>query len=187
MKLTHAMHRRTAGYSKGMRQRIRIAQAIAHSPRFLIVDEPLSGLDPLARRDMSALFGELGRDGTSILISSHVLHEVEGLTERVVLLHHGRLLAQGAIPEIRKLLSRHPRKLEIRARDPRKLASGLIGREEVVSMRIGSDRSSLVLKTSDLELLLGALPAIAGDARAGIQGLQSTDAGLEAVFEYLVS
>ena len=113
VRLSGDMLRKTREYSKGMRQRVKIAQAIAHGPEFLVVDEPLTGLDPLARRDMIALFEELGREGVHILISSHVLHEVESLTEEILLLHRGRLLAQGKVAEVRALLSRHPRKVEI--------------------------------------------------------------------------
>jgi len=185
--LADAASRRTAGYSKGMRQRIRLAQAIAHSPRFLIVDEPMTGLDPLARRDMSELFATLAREGMSILLSSHILHEVEHLTPNVVLLHRGRLLAQGPVREIRKLLLRQPRKVEAVCREPRRLASALLERPEVTSVRLAPDGRGLAFETSDLEALWTALPGVAARARAGIQSFESTDASLEAVFDYLVT
>lgn len=187
VRLVEAMDRRTRGYSKGMRQRIRLAQAIAHEPRFLIVDEPMTGLDPLARREMSTLFEELAAEGVSILISSHILHEVEGLTRNVVLLHRGRLLAQGPVPEIRKLLSRHPRKIEIGARDARSLAAALLGLDHVLSVRLAPDGGSLQLETRDLDRFWSELPAVAAAARAGIRTLDSSDASLEAVFDYLVA
>jgi ABC-2 type transport system ATP-binding protein len=185
--LSANMHRRTSEYSKGMRQRVKLAQAIAHSPRFLVVDEPMTGLDPLGRREMIELFRNLAREGVHILISSHVLHEIESLTSDVILLHRGRLLAQGPVPEIRKLLSRHPRKIGLHARDARRLARALIELPEVISVRLSPDGTSLGLETSDIEKLFAALPGIAAEARAGIQSLEATDAGLEAVFDYLVA
>jgi ABC-2 type transport system ATP-binding protein len=187
VKLSDSMHRRTREYSKGMRQRVKLAQAIAHRPRFLVVDEPMSGLDPLARHEMLELFRVLAREGASILISSHVLHEIESLTRDVLLLHRGRLLAQGPVPEIRKLLSRHPRKVEVRARDARRLAAALIGLPEILALRLGSDGTALSLETTDIEALFSRLPALAAEVRAGIRSLESTDAGLEAVFDYLVA
>jgi ABC-2 type transport system ATP-binding protein len=185
--LTASMHRRTREYSKGMRQRIKLAQSIAHGPQFLVVDEPMTGLDPLARREMIDLLNGLAREGVDILISSHVLHEIESLTSDVLLLHRGRLLAQGPVPEIRKLLSRHPRKIEIRAREARRLARVLIDLPQVSSLRLSSDGVGLSLETTDVEQLFADLPRIAAEARAGIQSLEATDAGLEAVFDYLVA
>lgn len=187
VKLTDSMRRRTREYSKGMRQRVKLAQAIAHGPRVLVVDEPMSGLDPMARHDMRDLFLALAREGTSILISSHVLHEIESLTRDVLLLHRGRLLAQGPVPDIRKLLSRHPRKVEVRARDARRLAAALIELPEILALRLAADGTGLSIETTDIERLFERLPAIAATARAGIHSLESTDAGLEAVFEYLVA
>ena len=170
-----------------MRQRVRLAQAIAHDPRFLIVDEPMTGLDPLARREMQELFRSLAREGVSILVSSHILHEVEELTQQVVLLHRGRLLAQGSVPEIRRLLSRHPRKVEIVARDARSLARALLELEHVLAVRLRADGSAVELETRDLERLWDELPSVAARVRAGIRALESTDASLEAVFDYLVA
>lgn len=185
--LADAMNRKTRGYSRGMRQRTKIAQAIAHAPRFLVADEPLAGLDPIARRGIVLLLLQLAREGTSILLSSHVLHEVEELTRNVLLLHRGRVLAQGEVPEIRALLSRHPRKVEIRARDGRALARALLDLPGVQSLRMTPDGTSLGIETFDLEGFLAALPAAAACARAGIQSLETPDAGLAAVFDYLVA
>jgi ABC-2 type transport system ATP-binding protein len=191
VQLTSAMHQKTRGYSKGMRQRVKIAQAIAHDPELVVLDEPLSGLDPLGRRDVLELFRELARGGTSIVLSSHVLHEVEALTEDILLLHRGRMLAQGRVSEVRALLDRHPRKVEIKAREPRKLAGAIVALDGVRSVKLGAPVMSgmlgdLSIETSDLEGFYSALPAIAVAERAGIQSLEATDAGLEAVFDYLV-
>jgi ABC-2 type transport system ATP-binding protein len=185
--LADAMHRATRGYSRGMRQRTKIAQAIAHGPKFLVADEPLAGLDPIVRRHVVELLLELAREGTSILVSSHVLHEVEELTDEVLLLHRGRVLAQGKVGEIRTLLARHPRKVEIRARDARTLARAVLDLPGVGALRISRDGTSLGVETHDLEGFLAARPRAAAGARAGIESLATPDAGLEAVFEYLVS
>lgn len=184
--LTDVMHRRMRGYSKGMRQRAKLAQAIAHSPRFLVVDEPLTGLDPVARGETLALFRELAASGVDILMSSHVLHEVESLTPTILLLHRGRLLAQGTVVEIRKLLNRHPRKVEIRARTPRLLAGALLASGSVSAVRLAPDGEGLSIETFDIERFFEELPAIAASEHAGIQQLETMDAGLEAVFDYLV-
>jgi ABC-2 type transport system ATP-binding protein len=179
-----AMDRRTRGYSKGMRQRTKIAQAIAHEPQIVVLDEPMGGLDPLGRRSVGDLLLDLARAGTSIIVSSHVLHEVEMLTQEIVLLHRGRLLAQGSIADVRALLSSHPRKVSIHARDPRRLARELIDLDGVASVRL--DGETLLIETTDLERLQSELPRIAASAQAGIKSLDTPDAGLEAVFDYLV-
>jgi ABC-2 type transport system ATP-binding protein len=180
-----SMQRKTRGYSKGMRQRTKIAQAIAHEPELVVLDEPMGGLDPVGRREVGDLLLELARAGTSIVVSSHVLHEIETLTQEIVLLHRGRLLAQGAIPDVRALLSSHPRKVAIHARDPRALARELIAVGGVTSVRLDGDEG-LHLETTDLERLQSELPRIAGAAKAGIKSLDTPDSGLEAVFDYLV-
>jgi ABC-2 type transport system ATP-binding protein len=178
--------RRIGGYSKGMRQRTKLAQAIAHSPELLIADEPLNGLDPVGRAEIQDLFAELARAGASVLVSSHVLHEVEALTENVVLFLRGRLLAQGTVSEVRKLLSRHPRRIEVRAREPRRLAKALVELDDVTSVRLAPEGGRLTVETSDVERFFGALTSVAARERAGILSLESHDASLEAVFDYLV-
>jgi ABC-2 type transport system ATP-binding protein len=201
--LSDAAHNKTRGYSKGMRQRVKLAQAIAHEPELIVLDEPMTGLDPVARRDAVRLFSELAQAGASIILSSHVLHEVESLTQDIVLLHRGRLLAQGAVHEVRALLSSHPRKIEIKAREPRRLARALMAVEGVSSVRIeaanppppategpgpgGQQRPGRILvETSDLPLFERELSVIAASEHAGIQSFEAIDAGLEAVFDYLV-
>ena len=185
VKLVEAADRRVAGFSKGMRQRVRIAQAIAHSPEFVVLDEPLNGLDPLARRDTLDLLRELGAGGTHVLVSSHVLHEVEELTRTIVLLHRGRVLALGSSPEIRALLDRRPRRVAIHARDPRRLARALLDLDGVTAVRLG-ENGLLDVETSRLEELQARLPAIAAEQRAGVRGLSVSDASLDALFDDLV-
>jgi ABC-2 type transport system ATP-binding protein len=192
LNMTAHMHRRTGGYSKGMRQRVRIAQSIAHDPWFLVLDEPMTGLDPLGRREVIELLRELGKNGTNILLSSHVLHEVESLTPEILLLHRGRLLAKGALPEVRALLSKHPRRIELRAARSRELARALIECDEVLSVRLDGAESAngraaaLSLETRDVESFYKKLTGIAAGGRFGITSVQSADASLEAVFDYLV-
>lgn len=185
VRLVDAADRRVAGFSKGMRQRVRIAQAIAHDPALVVLDEPLNGLDPLARRDTIELLRELGVAGVHVLVSSHVLHEVEELTRTIVLLHRGRVLALGPAPEIRDLLDRRPRRVAIRARDPRRLARALLDLDGVTSVRLGAD-GQLDVETSRLEELQARFPAIAAEARAGVNGLAVSDASLDALFDDLV-
>ncbi len=184
--LTDARTRRVGGYSKGMRQRTKIAQALAHGPELIVADEPFNGLDPVGRAEMTALLAELGREGVSVLVSTHVLHEVEALTRQMVLLHRGRLLAQGSVGEVRQLLSRRPRRVEVRARAPRRLARALIELDFVSSVQIAEQEGRVSIETTDLERFFGELTPIAAQARAGVTSLESHDASLEAVFDYLV-
>lgn len=184
--LTEAMHRKCSTYSKGMRQRVRIAQAIAHDPKLLIFDEPLSGLDPIARNQIRTIFKELVEAGCNLLVSSHVLHELQGLTDRIVLIHRGRLLAQGGVAEIRRLLSKHPRRISITSDAPVELAVELMRLPGVRATRIAENERTLTVETREAQGLFDQLPAIATRLKAGITSLDSDDEDLEAVFDYLV-
>lgn len=184
--LVEGRQRPTRTYSKGMRQRVRLAQAIAHDPEFLIADEPLTGLDPVGRAELTQLLCELGQQGVHVLISSHVLHEVESVTSRIVLLHRGRLLAQGDVAEVRALLDRHPRRVEITARDGRRLAQRLVAFEDVLSVRFAPEDGRLTVETRNLERFRSQFTAAAAAERAGVRTFESSDASLEAVFDYLV-
>ena len=184
--LEDAAHRRTGTYSKGMRQRTKLAQAIAHEPELLILDEPLTGLDPVVRHDMVELFRKLADGGMRMVVSSHVLHEVESLTDEIVLLHRGRLLAQGTVLEIRDLLSRHPRKIEFVADEPRRLAGSLIKLEGVSSVRVAHDTQRLSVETRDAGAFFRELTVIAADGGFGVRKMECADENLEAVFDYLV-
>lgn len=185
--LGDARKRRVGGYSKGMRQRAKIAQAIAHGPELVVADEPFNGLDPVGRAEMTELFAQAGREGMSVLVSTHVLHEVEALTHEIVLFHRGRLLAQGPVGQVRQLLSRHPRRVELRAREPRRLARALVELDFVLSVRVGPADGRIDVETFELERFFEALTRIAAETRAGVTSLESHDASLEAVFDYLVA
>ncbi|MEM6570899.1 MAG: ABC transporter ATP-binding protein [Planctomycetota bacterium] len=184
--LADAMDRRVRDYSKGMRQRTRLAQAIAHEPDLIIADEPLTGLDPIVRHDVLDLFRGLAEKGTSIVLSSHVLHEVESLTDKIVLVHRGRLLAQGTVKEVRRLLSHHPSRVRVQVREARRLANALLSLEHVRAVSIGDNDASLQIETDDVAAFHQSFASVAAETRAGVRGLQSDDASLEAVFDYLV-
>jgi len=181
------LKRKVKTFSKGMRQRTKLAQALAHGPQLLVLDEPLTGLDPIGRRDMLAIFRTLAAEGAHVILSSHVLHEVEALTEEILVVHRGRLLAQGRVGEVRRLLSRHPMRIELRARAPRELARALLGLEEVVSVRLGHDDGLVLLETRDAERFFGRVTSLVAEGGFGVQSLESVDAGLEAVFDYLTN
>jgi len=181
-----AWGRKVAGYSKGMRQRVRIAQSIAHSPEVLFLDEPLTGLDPVGRRELRDLFRSLGERGTTILLSSHVLHEVESTTERILLLHHARLLAEGTVSDIRALIDRHPHSIEIACDRPREMASLLVGLEEVETVELPSP-GLLVARTRVPQALYPKIVRLVADGGFRVARLSSPDDNLEAVFRYLVN
>jgi len=186
VRLEEGRERPIKTYSKGMRQRVKLAQAIAHDPELLVLDEPLTGLDPLGRRDVLRLLQELADDGKTILVSSHVLHEVESLTSDILLIHRGRLLAQGQVRDIRKLLSQYPSRVAITARRSRDLGQALLSFDEVRACRIDPVRSSLELETVDLDRFLARMAEICAAESYGVSLMKSMDEGLEAVFDYLV-
>lgn len=179
-----AMHRPIRGYSKGMRQRVKLGLALAHRPRLVLLDEPMTGLDPLARRDMAARITELGRQGVVVLVSSHVLHELETLVDRVLLLHEGRLVADGGVRELRARLDDRPYRIALRGVAPRQLAARLSLLSVVTSVGIAGDE--VVLETDGSQDLFETLTGIGADEAGLIEEIRPLDAGLEALFGYLV-
>lgn len=177
--------RRLATYSKGMRQRLKLAQALAHDPPLLILDEPLTGLDPVGRRDMIRLVRELGDSGRTLLVSSHILHEIEAMTDRVALMRNGRLVAAGRIGELRSGLLAHPFRVRARVNDPRPLAARLVADAVVTSVQIGED-GSLVIETPEPDAVLARLNKLAADGVTTLTALEVEDQDLEAVFRYTV-
>jgi ABC-2 type transport system ATP-binding protein len=184
--LASAANKMIAAYSKGMRQRIKLAQAIAHDPEVLILDEPLSGMDPVARRETIRWIRELGREGKCILVSSHVLHEIEAMTHNILLLNHGQVLAQGDISQIRALIDEHPHNINIRCSDPRKMAAMLVGFSDVVSVRLRPEESALTIESSKPDEFYERLPELMLGQRIELEEISSPDDNLEAVFRYLV-
>jgi ABC-2 type transport system ATP-binding protein len=181
--LLDAKDRRLGGYSKGMRQRVKLAQAIAHDPEVLLLDEPVSGMDPVNRRRVIDLVRRYGREGRTVLVSSHILHEVEAMTRRVLLVNHGRILAEGDVREIRELMDEHPHTVAIRARDPRRLAAAVVGWPNVLSISFAAEGEWLTVQTARPEEFYRGLHDAA--VEAGVVEMYSPDENLESVFRYL--
>jgi ABC-2 type transport system ATP-binding protein len=185
VELLDAKDRKIGGYSKGMRQRVKLAQAIAHDPEVLLLDEPVSGMDPVNRRRMIDLVRRLGREGKTVVVSSHILYEVEAMTKRVLLVHNGRILAEGDVREIRDLLDEHPHTVALRARDPRRLAAAVVGWPNVLSVAFGADGEWVTVQTARPDEFYGTLSDAA--LEAGVVEIFSPDENLESVFRYLVA
>jgi ABC-2 type transport system ATP-binding protein len=183
--LTEARDRKIGGYSKGMRQRIKMAQSLSHDPQVLLLDEPLSGMDPVNRRRIVDLVKKLGREGRTVLVSSHILHEVEAMTRRVLLIHNGRILAEGDVREIRDLMDEHPHTVALRARDPRALARAVVGAPHVLSLTFGAEGEWVTVQTARPDEFYSAVVDAA--VEAGVSEVYSPDENLESVFKYLVA
>ncbi len=183
--LAAAADRRSGSFSKGMRQRLKLAQALLHDPDVLVLDEPLNGLDPVMRRDFIRIIRELGDEGVTVIVSSHVLHEVESMTHGIVLLHHGQVLAEGAVPDIRELLERHSRRIRVTTPDPRGLARELLGGEGLLA-GLQLVEGGLELHTQRPDAMCAAVQALAADGRHAVLSIEPLDEGLDSVFGYLV-
>ncbi|MCX7701248.1 MAG: ABC transporter ATP-binding protein [Gemmataceae bacterium] len=179
-------HRAIRGYSKGMRQRTKIAQALVHDPQVVFLDEPLSGTDPIARRDIMELVLKLAADGRSVVISSHVLHEVQALTSHIVLLNRGRLVAVGHVREIRDLIDRHPHHIVVVCSEHRRLAARLLEETGVEGVRI-LDGRSIMVETRQPDAFYSRLPQLVLEQGITVDEVYSEDDNLEAVFKYLVT
>lgn len=185
--MTRHKNRIVRGYSKGMRQRTKLAQALVHDPQVLFLDEPLTGTDPIARRDLMDIIGRLGRDGKSVIFSSHVLHEVQSTTSSIILLNHGRLVAEGQIRQIRDLIDGHPHHIAIVCNNYRKLAARLLAEDDVLGVRVMAERRQLMVETHSPDTFYGRLPQISREDGMLIEEVFSDDDNLEAVFKYLVT
>ncbi len=186
--MTANANRKIGGYSKGMRQRIKVAQGIVHNPDVLILDEPLNGLDPVGRRDISTLLHGLAQAGKCIIVSSHILYEVEQMTRNILLLHKGRLLAQGDIYEIRGLIDAHPHRIAITSPQARVLAQNLLTLPYVLSARLNQADATLVeIETHRPDQFYRQFPDIILEHGFEISRFESPDNNLEAIFKYLVT
>ena len=214
--MTENMGRAIRGYSKGMRQRTKLAQALVHGPRVLFLDEPFTGTDPVARRDLIEVIRGLGAAGHSVLVSSHVLHEIHTLTQNIVLLHRGRLVAEGNIRHIRDLIDQHPHRIVLVCEDYRALAAKVVAWDDVegvklmnrgdtapgeelrseafterptaaASRRQGGRDGALLVETRWPDNFYGRLTAVVASGEARVREVYSDDDNLEAVFKYLVS
>jgi len=185
MGLTAAATRRLGGFSKGMRQRVKLCTAFAHEPELVFLDEPLTGLDPLWRHHVQVLVRERAAAGATVLFSSHVLHEVEQVTREVVLLHRGRVAAQGNSLEIRALIDRVPHRVEVTAPDPRRIAVLFAGWDCVESVRVHDGGVAVTTTRPDVFYALVTEACVEDDL--GIDGLASPDDSLQALFDTLVN
>jgi ABC-2 type transport system ATP-binding protein len=183
--LVDAASRKIGAYSKGMRQRIRLAQALAHNPKVLVLDEPLNGLDPLARSEMIALFRASAAEGCYVIISSHILHEVDVISDQVILLSNGYVVAEGQIQTVRNEIQDHPTQILIRCDRPRDLAARLFQSEYMIEASIHNDGHGLLLKTRDADRFYLAMNELALDG-IQIESITPADDDVLSVYEYLI-
>lgn len=184
--LVDAADRKVAAYSKGMRQRIRLAQSIAHQPDVLILDEPLNGLDPMVRAETIALFRKLAADGLHLIISSHILHEVDMMSDRVILLNNGYVVAEGDVHGVRDEMQEHPMQILIRCDQPSKLAARVFDKDHVVEARLHDDRLGLFVKTRDADRFYLLLNQVVAEGEINIESIAPVDDDLSAVYQYLI-
>jgi ABC-2 type transport system ATP-binding protein len=185
VKLTDAAHRKIAGYSKGMRQRIKLAQAISHCPLVLVLDEPLNGLDPLVRAETIALFRGLAEEGQHVIISSHILHEVDAISDQVILLSNGYVVAEGQIHGVRTEVEEHPMQILIRCPRPAQLASRIFELDTVVEARVHNDGGGLLVRTRDPERFYLLLNRLVVDG-VDLESVAPADDDVHSVYEYLI-
>jgi ABC-2 type transport system ATP-binding protein len=183
--MVDAANRKVAGYSKGMRQRIKLAQSIAHDPRVLVLDEPLNGLDPLVRAETIALFRELASAGRHVIVSSHILHEVDMISDQVILLSNGYVVAEGKISGVRSEISDHPMQVLIRCNKPEALAARVFEQDSVVEARLHADKGGLLVKTRDADRFYKLLNQIALNG-IEIEAVAPADDNVNSVYEYLI-
>jgi ABC-2 type transport system ATP-binding protein len=183
MGMTESMHRRVRGFSKGMRQRTKLATAIAHDPDFLLLDEPLTGVDPIARVDIVERIKQLGAAGKTIVVSSHVLYEIESLTSDILVIYRGQVLAEGNVYEIRKLIDRHPHRIRVECDRPRAIAAALAPADHIA--RISFERGGLIIETRDPDRCYDEIASAVVESNVAVSALSSPDNNLGAVFEYL--
>ncbi|MDE0552776.1 MAG: ABC transporter ATP-binding protein [Candidatus Poribacteria bacterium] len=203
--MLQAKDRSIGSYSKGMRQRIKLAQALVHEPELLFLDEPLTGLDPNGRRHVLALLNRLADKGISIVVSSHILYEIEALTETILLIHQGRILAEGTISDIRELIDEHPHKVYLSTEEPRRLAQVCLPFEDILSVTFvnvgevsnpefsGAESKSqangagdIIIETARPDAFYARLPELLIENELNVSQLYSPDDNLSAVFKYLV-
>ncbi len=184
--MTEAAGRLVAGYSKGMRQRIKLAQAISHRPRVFILDEPLNGLDPMARAETIALFREWGGQGMHVLVSSHILHEVDRISDQVILLSHGYVVAEGQIQGVRSEVKDQPVQILVRCDRPGALAARLFEQDHVVEGKIGDDGRSLLVRTRDADRFYLLLNGIVLETGLEVEAVAPADEDVNSVYQYLI-
>ena len=183
--LTDAAERRIAGYSKGMRQRIKLAHAHCHDPRVLVLDEPLNGLDPMGRAEMIDLFTEFAREGRHVIVSSHILHEVDLISDGVIMIHAGAIVAEGEIREVRGEITSHPIQVLIRSDRPHAVASRVFELEHVVEARVLED-NGLLVRTRNADDFFTQLNRIVLETGVVVETVAPADESVHAVYDYLI-
>ncbi|HEX8880378.1 MAG TPA: ABC transporter ATP-binding protein [Candidatus Acidoferrum sp.] len=184
--MTEVARRKVAGYSKGMRQRIRLAQAIAHHPSVLVLDEPLNGLDPIARAEAIALFESLAKQGMHVIISSHILEEVDRISDRVVLMSSGYVVAEGQIREVRKEVRDHPMQVLVRCSNAARLASAAFELNHVVEAKILNDSRGVLIRTRDPEQFYLLLNKIVCSGLIEVDAVAPADDDVNSIYHYLI-
>jgi ABC-2 type transport system ATP-binding protein len=183
--LVDAARRRVAGYSKGMRQRIKLAHAHCHDPQVLVLDEPLNGLDPMGRAEMIDLFTKLALEGKHVIVSSHILHEVDLISDGVIMIHGGAVVAEGEIREVRGEITSHPIQVLIRCDNPHVVASEIFRLDHVVEARILED-GGLLVRTRDADAFFTELNRIVLSADVVVETVAPADESVHAVYDYLI-
>jgi ABC-2 type transport system ATP-binding protein len=184
--LTSAARRRIAGYSKGMRQRIKLAQAICHEPRVLVLDEPLNGLDPMGRAEMIELFRSFARDGRHVIVSSHILNEVDLISDGVVMIHGGSVVAEGSIRAVRGEITTQPLQVLVRCDRPQIVAAHAFALDHVVEARLVEGGAGLLLRTTDAARFFADLGRIILSTGVEVETVAPADESVNAVYDYLI-
>lgn len=186
VELTKEKDRIIKAYSHGMRQRLKFAQAIAHDPEILVLDEPLSGLDPLGRRKLIRLIKDYRKKGKTVIVSSHILPEIEAMTKTIILIHQGKVFAQGDIHYIRDLIDTHPHIIAVKCDKPRLLAEKFVHENYVLNVKFSPSQDSLLVETNNRDKFFSLLPSLFIENKVEVKEITSPDDNLQAVFDYLV-
>jgi ABC-2 type transport system ATP-binding protein len=184
--MTDAAHRRVAGYSKGMRQRIRLGLALVHDPKVLVLDEPLNGLDPMARAEVIELFRKFAESGMHVIISSHIMHEVDIISDSVVMMSSGYVVAEGDIQGVRSEMDEHPIQILIRCDRPGVVAAEVFQQDSVVEVKIHADGHGLLISTRNPDTFYELLNRIVLEKKIAVEAVAPADENVNAVYQYLV-
>jgi ABC-2 type transport system ATP-binding protein len=186
VKLTDAASRRIGAYSKGMRQRIKLAQAMSHEPSVLVLDEPLNGLDPMARAEVIDLFKQVAASGAHVIVSSHILHEVDMIADQVVLLSGGYVVAEGDISQVREEMPEHPIQVLVRCDRPALLASRMFELDNVVEVKLQEDGGGLLVRTRNAESFYRRLNQSVLETGIEVEAVAPADEDVHSVYQYLI-
>jgi ABC-2 type transport system ATP-binding protein len=181
-----AADRRIAGYSKGMRQRIKLALAMAHDPKVLVLDEPLNGLDPMARAEVIELFRKFAEDGLHVVISSHILHEVDIISDSVIMMSSGYVVAEGDIQSVRNEMDDHPIHIFIRCDRPSLVAALIFQQDSVVEAKIHTDGGGLLVASRNADNFYRLFNRIVLDHHISVEAVEPADENVHSVYEYLI-